>query len=115
MTNHQAGLAAEETVARHYIAQGCSIAAQRWRGKGGEIDLILRHGDVVIFVEVKKSRSHDRALTRIRPAQARRIMNAAAEFLDGEPRGLLTDTRFDVATVDSTGQVAVLQNAFIDL
>ena len=41
------GLAAEEIVVRHY---GLPVAAARWRGPGGEIDLILRDGATVIFV-----------------------------------------------------------------
>ncbi|GAA0308427.1 YraN family protein [Rhodovulum strictum] len=107
-----AGLAAEDSVARGYERRGLAIAARRWRGRAGEIDLIAREGDEVIFVEVKQSSSFARAAERVSPRQARRIMAAAQEFLDGEPRGQLTDIRFDVALVDAMGRIEILENAF---
>ena len=111
-TNYHAGLAAEDVVARSYAARGCAEAARRWRGKGGEIDLIVRDGDSVVFVEVKKSRTHAQAVQRVTRRQMDRICMAASEFVGGEPRGSLTPMRFDVATVDSTGHVTVVPNAF---
>ena len=44
VTSYHAGVAAEEAVARQYERAGLHIAARRWRGKGGEIDLIARDG-----------------------------------------------------------------------
>ena len=111
-TNHHAGLAAEDIVARAYAARGCTEAARRWRGQGGEIDLIVRDGDAVVFVEVKMSRTHDKAVQRVTRRQMDRICMAASEFVGREPRGLLTPMRFDVATVDQSGQVRVIANAF---
>jgi putative endonuclease len=43
-----------------------------------------------------------------------RICSSAAEFLAGEPRGQLTDVRFDLAMVDALGSVKVIQNAFME-
>jgi len=111
-TGYHAGASAEDIVARHYAARGATLAARRWRGQGGEIDLILREGARVVFVEVKASRSFARAAERITPRQARRIMAAAQEFLEGEPGGQLTDIRFDVALVDGVGRVEIVENAF---
>ena len=88
------------------------MEAQRWRGAGGEIDLILRDVNTLVFVEVKKSRSFARAAERISPRQIARILNAAEEFLAGEPAGQLTDIRFDAALVDATGAIEIRQNAF---
>ena len=110
--NDQAGRAAEDIVARSYARRGCGEAARRWRGRGGEIDLIVRDGDALVFVEVKKSRSHAAAVQRITRRQMDRICMAACEFVGTEPRGSLTPMRFDVATVDQTGDVRVIENAF---
>lgn len=112
LVSYHAGLAAEESVARRYERAGCTIAKIRWRGKGGEIDLIVREGAVVVFVEVKKAASHAQAAARILPKQMARIAVSAAEFLNGEPAGELTDCRFDVALVDAQGQIEILPNAF---
>ena len=54
-TEHLAGLAAEERIAQDYERRGFPVAGRRWRGQGGEIDLIARDGDALIFIEVKKS------------------------------------------------------------
>lgn len=113
-SNYHAGLAAEAIVARSYEASGRTIACQRWRGKGGEIDLIARDGDSVIFIEVKKSRSHARAAQRLSKRQLHRLCNAASEFVAGEPRGQLTQMRFDLATVDQAGTVEVIENILMD-
>ena len=111
---YHAGLTAEDAVATDYTRRNHGIAARRWRGQGGEIDLIARDGDTVVFVEVKKSRSFARAATRLSRRQMDRICASAGEFLAGEPRGQLTDVRFDLALVDAVGAVSVIENAFME-
>lgn len=112
LTNYLAGHAAEASVARHYEDRGIAICARNWRGITGEIDLIGREGDVVVFVEVKQSRTHDLAATHISRAQIGRIFATVDEFVAGEPKGLLTDVRIDLALVDSLGRIEVVENAF---
>jgi putative endonuclease len=111
-TSYYSGLAAEDSVAAYYCRQGMTIAAQRWRGKGGEIDLIMRNGDGLVFVEVKKSTSFADALMRITERQMARIYQAAGEFLAFEPSGQNTLARFDVALVNVHGQIEVMENAY---
>jgi putative endonuclease len=110
--SYHAGLAAEDQVAQHYMRSGRVIAARRWRGQAGEIDLIARDGAVVIFIEVKQSRSHAFAVEHLTQRQFARIYRAAEEFLGGEPAGELTEVRFDVALVNSTGQIEIIENAY---
>jgi putative endonuclease len=112
LANYHAGHAAEAAVARHYETLGIPICARNWRGSGGEIDLIGRRGDEVIFVEVKYSRTHDLAASYITPGQIARIFATVDEFLGGEPKGLLTDVRIDLALVDGMGRIEVVENAF---
>ncbi len=109
--NYHAGLAAESSVLRQYLDTGYELLAQRFRGLRGEIDLVLRKGAAVIFVEVKKSRSFDAALARLGPSQIDRIFDTASEFLGSQPLGQLTETRFDVALVNAQGQITVMENA----
>jgi putative endonuclease len=110
--NHLAGHAAEAAVARHYEDRGVSISVRNWRGTGGEIDLIGRDGDQVVVVEVKHSKTHDLAASHVSRAQVARIFQTVEEFLGGEPRGLLTDVRIDLALVDGLGRIEVIENAF---
>jgi putative endonuclease len=107
-----AGLAAEDAVARMYVQAGRDLAARRWRGKSGEIDLIARDGPIVIFIEVKQSSTHADAALHLTQRQFDRIYRAAAEFIADEPAGSLTEVRFDVALVDGTGAVHILENAY---
>ncbi|QUJ76594.1 YraN family protein [Sulfitobacter albidus] len=109
---HHAGAAAEHRIAQDYERRGFSLARRRWRGRAGEIDLILRDGDGLIFVEVKQSGSFARAAQRITQRQMHRIYASAEEFLGGEPRGALTDVRFDVALVNDYGETQIIENAF---
>ena len=110
---YHAGLSAEAQVARDYERRGYPIAARRWRGKAGEIDLVFHDGDGFVFVEVKKSRSFDQAIERLSQRQIRRVMKAAEEFVGGKPLGSLTQMRFDVALLNTHGMIRVLENAFL--
>lgn len=113
-TAFHAGLAAEEIVARHYLREGHQIAARRWRGSAGEIDLIMRNGAGLIFIEVKKARTHEAAALQLSPRQMRRIQATASEFLADEPAGQMTDSRFEVALIDALGRVHVISDAWPD-
>ena len=109
--SHYAGQAAELAVSRDFERRGYRLLHQRWRGRGGEIDLIFADAPSIVFVEVKQSKTHDAALASLRPAQVRRLLNAAEEYLGHCPMGTLTPMRFDVALFDQYGQIQVVENA----
>lgn len=111
LASYLSGHAAEDTIAADYDRRGQMVEARRWRGQYGEVDLIARDGDTVVFVEVKKSRDFLRAAQRITPAQLERIHATACEYLENEPRGQLTPCRFDVALVDAQGATQIIENA----
>jgi len=67
------------------------------RGSGaGEVDLIVRRGRVVAFVEVKSRPSLEQAAHALTPAQRRRIERGAAAFLARHPDLAGCDLRFDL-------------------
>ena len=107
--SHRDGLAAEDGVARHYEALGCSILARRWRGPGGEIDLVCAGAGETIFVEVKKAETHDEAAWRLSDVQLSRICTSAEAWLADHDGGL-SRARIDLALVDGAGRVAVVEN-----
>ena len=113
MRAYHSGVSAEQAVERHYLGRGCSVAARRCRNAGGELDLVLRDGDYVIFVEVKKARDFASAAERVSPRQIARLQRAAAGFLADEPNGELTNCRFDVALVNQSGEIEILENALM--
>ncbi len=110
--SYHAGQAAENSVAADYESRGFKVCHRRWRGAGGEIDLIVRDAQGLVFVEVKKSQTFDSAAARISKRQIDRICASAAQYLAREPSGQLTNVRFDAALVDATGAVQIVENAF---
>lgn len=110
--NYWSGQAAEAQVAAEYQRRGCELVETRWRGRAGEVDLILRTGSALVFVEVKRAPDFAAAAARISPAQVRRITATAGEYLAREPGGQLTEVRFDAALVDATGRIEIIPNAF---
>ncbi len=105
-----AGLCAEDIVAKYYQNAGFHLAAQRWRGKRGEIDLIVKTSTYTVFVEVKKSKSHQEAAWKLGARQQARIYGTAEEFLASSPDGLNSECRFDLALVDNNGSVEIREN-----
>ncbi|WP_420569445.1 YraN family protein [Thalassovita sp.] len=109
---HCFGQSAEEQVARDYERRGATVQARRWRSQAGEIDLVLQHGDELIFVEVKASKSLETAMNSLRPAQMSRILRSAEAYLQHLPTGSLTNVRFDLACCDGQGRPQIFENAF---
>lgn len=105
---HYGGQAAEGQVAAQYEASGHRLVAQRWRGSGGELDLVFDDDESLVFVEVKKARSFDAALQRLRPRQIERICQTAEEYAGqyGERR----EMRFDLAVVNAEGAMHAMPN-----
>jgi putative endonuclease len=77
------GAAGELFARRHLEHKGYRFVAANWRRPYGELDLVMRDGDVLVFVEVK-TRSGERLGTAeesLTAAQARRLLRGAQSFL----------------------------------
>lgn len=106
------GAEGEERAARWYEAAGYVVVDRNWRCREGELDLVVRRGRALVFVEVKTRRT-DRFGT---PAEAitlvkqRRLRTLAARYLreTGERAGSL---RFDVVSI-LAGEMEVIEAAF---
>jgi putative endonuclease len=93
------GLSAETRAAALLLAKGYRIVARRWRSPVGEIDLVVRRGRVLAFVEVKARVSFDDAAEAVTARQQRRIAAAAAAWLAKHPDDATRDIRFDAVLV----------------
>lgn len=111
LTSHLKGHAAEDQVLARYLSSGHRLLCRRWRGPGGEIDLVLEKEGELVFVEVKASATLGRAAARLTARQIARLLASAEAALGFFPTGSLTPMRFDLATVDSSGGLDILPNA----
>jgi putative endonuclease len=93
------GLSAESRAAAFLIAKGYRIVARRWRSPVGEIDIVARRRNMLIFVEVKARERLDDAAEAVIGRQQRRIIAAAEAWLAAHPDDIDRDMRFDVMLV----------------
>ncbi len=93
------GLSAEARAAAYLFAKGYRIAARRWRSAAGEIDLVARRGNLLVFVEVKARPSLDSAAYSLSVRQRQRIAGAAAIWLAENPADAHCDMRFDAVLI----------------
>jgi putative endonuclease len=68
----QTGLSAESRAAAYLMAKGYRILAKRFRTPYGEIDLVARKRNLLVFIEVKARASLDEAAYAVTARQQRR-------------------------------------------
>jgi putative endonuclease len=105
------GKAAEDAAATYLAGQGLRLVERNWRCKGGEIDLIMRDGKVLVFVEVR-ARNNNRfggAGASITSTKQGRLIHAARLYLSA--MGSPPACRFDAILFDG-GELAWLRDAF---
>lgn len=74
------------------------------RGRGvGEVDIVARRGELVVFVEVKSRDRLSDALSAVSVAQCRRLERAAESWLSNHPDSSIQAVRFDVIVVPKSG------------
>jgi putative endonuclease len=93
------GVSAEARAAAFLIAKGYRILAKRFRTPYGEIDLVARRRNLLIFVEVKARATLDDAAYAVTPRQQRRIIDAAQAWLMAHPEHAEFDLRFDAMLI----------------
>jgi putative endonuclease len=76
------------------------ILDARVRTPAGEVDLVVRRGRVVAFVEVKARQTREGAADSISPTQRRRIVRAAAQYIAAHPALAEMTHRFDAVLVE---------------
>ena len=112
MNQYKSGLSGEAQAEAYLLDQGMTTVTTRYRGADGEIDLIMREGDVLVFVEVKfrPSANKGAGLITVTPAKQQRILHAAQSFLF-EMNEMDHLIRFDVVEITRDGLIHI-PNAF---
>jgi putative endonuclease len=93
------GHLAEAAAAALLVAKGYRLLARRYRTPLGEIDLIVKRGRLIAFVEVKARASEREALESVGRMSERRIVAAADLWLARHPDAAALDQRYDMVLV----------------
>lgn len=107
------GTSYERKAAEYLEQQGLVILKHNYRCRQGEIDLIARDKEYLVFVEVKY-RSQSRAgysLDAVNPAKQKKISKVARYFLAAEYHCTEIPCRFDVIGIDG-GCLHWIKDAF---
>ena len=93
--------------------KGYRLLARRFKSGPGEVDLIMRRGDVTAFIEVKVRETADLAIAAVTDFQTRRIAAAARLWMAKDPKAALGICRFDIVAVSPYQWPKHIPNAFI--
>ena len=81
---------------------GLKRVESNYRTRFGELDLVMRDGDTLVFVEVRYRR-HARfggGAASVGPAKSEKVVRAAQGFLQAHPQFASMPCRFDVVAFD---------------
>ncbi len=92
------GARIERAAAAFLQGKGLSTVAANARYRDGELDLVMRDGATLVFVEVRHRRSdgHGGGAASVDVAKRRKLVRAAQRFLLGHPQFAELPCRFDV-------------------
>lgn len=114
-----AGEIAEHHALQYLQARQLKLVEKNYRCGLGEIDLIMEHGEALVFVEVRfrKNRAFGSAAETVTPAKQTKVRAAARHYLMSKGIGESRPMRFDIVAIDGApnrGEDTTqwLQNAF---
>lgn len=104
------GAAAEDRALAHLQAAGLALVARNARFRLGEIDLVMRDGAALVFVEVRYrgARSHGGAGASVQAGKQRRLVRAAGAWLAHHPGMAALPCRFDVVALEGPADAPTL-------
>lgn len=111
------GQQGEQLVAQWLTARHFTVLAQNYRTKAGEVDVIARKGELVVFVEVKtRSTAYFATSTVVTYGKQQKVGRAAQHFVL-QNRFVDHVLRFDIATLarqpDGSFSIEYIENAFV--
>ena len=109
------GIDGEDTACRVLERRGYRILARRYRTRFGEIDLVARHGDYIVFVEVKTRRGgrFGEPAAAVTAEKQRRLTVMASDYL-ARHRLERAPARFDVVGITAEPLAPARVDVFVD-
>lgn len=115
----QTGNCGEDRAAEYLLNKGYELVRRNFRTNQGEIDIIVKNGECIVFVEVKTlPKGNFELLAHVLDARKqKRIVETAKRFLAINRQYSNSYIRFDVIVIDMPGlpQVYHIENAFAEL
>lgn len=115
----QTGNCGEDRAAEYLLNKGYELVRRNFRTNQGEIDIIVKNGECIVFVEVKTlPKGNFELLSYVLDARKqKRIVETAKRFLAINRQYSNSYIRFDVIVIDMPGlpQVYHIENAFAEL
>ncbi|RUR28218.1 YraN family protein [Vreelandella nanhaiensis] len=101
-TARKRGAVIEQLAAQWLQQKGLSLVTQNHHVKGGELDLVMRDGETLVFVEVKHrvTTRYGHPLETVTPTKRQRLVRAAALYIG--KHGLTSPCRFDILAITGT-------------
>ena len=114
INKQQAGSLAEEQACRFLQAKGLIFLERNYRCKMGEIDLIMREGNEVVFVEVRlrKHSYFGDAVESIDCFKQKKIFNTAMNYLQKKNWLDYKNSRFDIVSIMGSSDIEWIKDAF---
>ncbi|UXI67752.1 YraN family protein [Tahibacter amnicola] len=102
MTTRDKGAAFETAALTTLEKAGLTLIARNWQCRYGEIDLVMREADTVVFVEVRYRVRTGDGLSSIGPQKQAKLVRAAQMFLAERPALARQPCRFDTVAFSRT-------------
>ncbi|MGC1181856.1 YraN family protein [Legionella sp.] len=115
MTTREKGRIAEEKALVYLVAQNLKLVTQNYSCRLGEIDLIMRDNDYLVFIEVRARISADfgGGLASINYAKKQKIIKSALHYVMTHNKQSNLAMRFDVISIDGkSASITWLKDAF---
>ena len=102
-TTRAVGARAEQIACRYLNDKGLTTITRNFRCRLGEVDLVMRHDDCLVFVEVRYRGTRPITLARLTvdTRKQQKLIRTAALFLSKRPQFANTLIRFDVVAIDA--------------
>lgn len=115
MNKKEEGRKGEEKVLREYIKRGYKLLERNTYFRGGEIDLILKKNNLIVFIEVKKRKKGGflSGILSINKRKIDRIIKFSKIYLERKNLYGKINVRFDVAIIEGEN-INILENAFYE-
>lgn len=117
MDKRNTGNKYEDLACEYLLDQGCQILERNFKSKTGEIDIIIKDNDYIVFIEVKyrAGSEYGQALEAVNFTKQKKICRVSDFYRLKNNIDEYSLVRFDVIAIDFNGngaQIQWLQNAF---